>query len=215
MLVLTAGVLSGFAQTATFSDLRLEHNATDPNNGRTLLKFHYQMHVSGALGHKVHAVMFVDIPAGTGHKFANGSPMKADANTMDCSGPDTYSQGDWWVGVYNDQLNPLPGKNTYYTRLFAWDETLGRYIGNSEFLTFDMTGSQPSAPAPSGGGVNPYYNPAPQRITCGNCSGTGKCSNCHGSGISPYNVRTTPCGACGGRGICTSCHGTGTSGIMY
>lgn len=69
-----------------------------------------------------------------------------------------------------------------------------------------------NTPAPT---VNPYYNPAPQPITCGVCSGTGRCSNCGGSGVSPYNVRTTPCGACGGRGICRTCNGSGYSGMLY
>jgi len=183
----------------------------DPNNGRTMLKFHFTMAVKDAVGHRVHAVMFVDVtPKSQGHKFANGNPMMADAPGMDCTWRETYTTGDWWVGIYNDQLNPLPGTHTYHTRLGTWDETLKRYIGFSEFLTYDLTGAQPS-----GGGVIPNYSPSPQPITCGVCSGTGKCSNCHGSGISPYNVRTTPCGACGGNGRCTTCRGTGYSGTLY
>lgn len=128
------------AQSASFSNIRLEHNVPT-GDGRTMLQFHYTMTVNGALGHKVHAVMFVDTPQGVGHHFSDGKVMKVDHNsTLNCSWETTVTSGDWWVGIYTDVLNPKPGKNTYYTRLGAWDETTRQYIGWSDFIAYDMTG---------------------------------------------------------------------------
>lgn len=142
-LIIILGVMgcvnSVNAQSASFSNIWLEHNVPI-GDGLTMLKFHYSMNVQGALGHKVHAVMFVDIPKGVGHHFSDGSVMKVDATTLGCSWESTNTTGDWWVGIRTDMLNPLPGKNTYYTRLGAWDETTRQYIGWSDFLAYDITG---------------------------------------------------------------------------
>lgn len=51
----------------------------------------------------------------------------------------------------------------------------------------------------------------PQR--CGVCSGTGRCSNCGGSGISSYG-HSHLCGACNGGGKCATCAGSGISGYI-
>lgn len=127
------------AQSASFSNIRLEHNVPS-GDGRTVLQFHYTMTVNGALGHKVHAVMFVDIPRGVGHHFADGKVMMAESTTVNCTLESIMTTGDWWVGIYTDMLNPWPGNYTYYTRLGAWDETIGQYIGWSDFLEYSMVG---------------------------------------------------------------------------
>lgn len=137
------------AQSVSFSDLRLVHNVPD-NNGRQMLQFHYKMTVTGCQGHNVKAYMFVDIPQGTGHKYANGNNMVASANSMKCTWESTSTTGDWWIGIYNDQLNPLPGKKTYYTRLWVKDENTGKWIGYSNFLNFDMTGNDKPVAYPNG-----------------------------------------------------------------
>ena len=51
--------------------------------------------------------------------------------------------------------------------------------------------------------------PQSQIEKCTHCYGTGKCSTCHGRGLSPNTSRPQACGACGGNGRCTLCHGTG------
>lgn len=51
----------------------------------------------------------------------------------------------------------------------------------------------------------------PQR--CGVCSGTGRCSNCGGSGISNFG-HSYICGACGGDKKCATCAGSGISGYI-
>ncbi len=143
MFLLICFALEVQAQSVSFSNLRLEHNVKD-KNGRSMLQFHFSISVSGCLGHDVKAYMFVDIPQGTGHKYPNGSNMVATSQALRCSWNTTQTSGDWWVGIYNDQLNPLPGKNTYYTRLWVKDENTGKWIGHSDFLSFDNTGSNNS-----------------------------------------------------------------------
>jgi len=106
-----------------------------------MLQFHYNISVSGCIGHNVKVYMYVEIPKGTYHRFANGNNMVAMSNILKCQWSQTITTGDWWVAIYNDQLNPLSGKNTYYTRLCAKDENTGKWIGHSDYLTFYNTGS--------------------------------------------------------------------------
>lgn len=61
-----------------------------------------------------------------------------------------------------------------------------------------------------------YYRapiPVQKKQTCGGCYGTGKCSNCNGSGVSTFGSAHV-CGACGGTGRCGVCNGTGYSGTI-
>lgn len=76
-----------------------------------------------------------------------------------------------------------------------------------------IPGQASSAPAASSGYAAPAYTPTQHANSCGVCSHTGKCSNCNGSGISPYSHSI--CGACGGSGRCATCNGTGISGYSY
>lgn len=64
------------------------------------------------------------------------------------------------------------------------------------------------SPAPSSGG-----RPVQRPQQCGICYGTGKCSNCNGTGISHFG-HAHVCGACGGNGKCGTCNGSGYSGTV-
>lgn len=78
-----------------------------------------------------------------------------------------------------------------------------------------IKGSSPSAPVSSvaGGGVSGTPIKKPQ--TCGICSGTGKCTTCHGRGLYTVTYGSTfTCGACGGKGRCATCNGSGISGYV-
>ncbi len=141
LLIITVSVgCRLLAQSATFSNLRLEHNVPD-KDGRKMLQFHYEMSVSGCLGHIVKVYMYVEMPKGTYHKFSDGNNMVTVSNALKCQWSQTKTTGDWWVAIYNDRLNPLSGKNTYYTRLWAKDENTGKWIGHSDYLTFYNTGT--------------------------------------------------------------------------
>lgn len=127
-----------FSQSASFSGLRLEHNYLN-GNGRKMLKFNYNITLNGCLGHNIRVYMFVDIPKGKGHKFASGEVMSAISGVL-CPSKNYVRFEGGALGIYNDQLNPLPGLNTYYTRLWAKDENTGEWIGHSDFLSYDITG---------------------------------------------------------------------------
>lgn len=140
-LLIIVGWNSVIAQSVTFSDLSLKLNVPD-DSGKKMLQFHYKMKISGCQGHEVKVYMYVDIPKGTGHKFADGKQMVSISKPLTCT--EETTSFNRWNGIYNDKLNPLPGKNTYYTRLFVMDVNTGKWIGNSDFLSFDNTGSEAS-----------------------------------------------------------------------
>jgi hypothetical protein len=62
---------------------------------------------------------------------------------------------------------------------------------------------------------NPTPNPTPKSdyeyVSCPQCSGSGNCSGCHGSGLSniTYTSNRHVCTNCRGGGRCSSCNGTG------
>lgn len=65
----------------------------------------------------------------------------------------------------------------------------------------------------SQGGVIRTPTPIQRPQTCGICGGTGRCSECGGSGISHF-AHDHICGACNGNGKCTTCAGKGISGYI-
>lgn len=101
---------------------------------------------------------------------------------------------------------------------YGWKDELDKYYTKS-YTQFKLY--HPGEPIPgtvststtTGGGYGTPYTPTQHANKCGICSSTGKCSNCNGTGISPWSHST--CGACGGRGVCTTCNGTGISGYSY
>lgn len=201
-----------FAQWGKATNVRIEHNVRD-SNGRAMLQVHFNMEVHNANGHQIKPILFVDSPAGTPHHWANGQNMTSDGNTYTSTYEDSYWNGNQeWIGIYNDSLNPKPGKNTYYARIGIWDCNLSRWINdwdNTPFVTYDMTGSAP-AQSPSYN-VQPYMPVMPQQNQCGVCGGTGRCSICGGTGVSPNHAPGihAKCGGCGGTGHCSTCSGRG------
>ncbi len=126
-----------------FSNMRLTYDQKDPSNGRTMLQVHYTLTVNGLQGHKVIPVLAIEIPQGTFHKFADGKEMMVNGNELTCSYQSTTFNGQWQA-VYIDALNPLPGKNNYYARVYLVDRTLDKIIAQSDYLAFYNTGEQPA-----------------------------------------------------------------------
>ena len=124
-----------------FTNMRLTWDQIDPNNGRTMLQLHYTLIVTGLQGHTLVPVMAVEIPQGTFHHFADGGEMKIEGNQLLCNFPSTTFNNQWQA-VYVDALNPLPGKRTYFARIYLVDMTLGRQIAQSNYFTFTNTGEQ-------------------------------------------------------------------------
>lgn len=71
-------------------------------------------------------------------------------------------------------------------------------------------GEQASQSVSTSGDYSAPYTPSQHPNYCGICNRTGKCTNCNGTGISPYSKSI--CGACGGDGKCKTCGGSGISG---
>lgn len=133
-------------QTASvkFSNLRLTYDQIDAKNGRKMLQVHYTLRVDGLQGHTLVPVLAIEIPQGTFHKFADGNDMKAEGNQLTCNYQSTTFNGQWQA-IYIDAFNPLPGKRTYYARIYLVDMTLRKQIAESDYITFTNTGEQQSA----------------------------------------------------------------------
>ena len=131
---------SSSGPSVSFSKCNLEHNVT--HNNRKMLKCNYTANVIGVKGHDVQFIMTIECPKGTLLYGKNGNALESKTQALDA----TYdnSKFDSWVGIYNDNLNPLPGKNTYYVRITAKDLTTGKTLGKSDYVTYTQTGSSNS-----------------------------------------------------------------------
>lgn len=131
---------SSSGPSVTFSKCNLEHNVI--HNNRKILKCNYTANVKGVKGHDVQFIMTIECPKGTLLYGKNGNALESKTQALDA----TYdnSKFDSWIGIYNDNLNPLPGKNTYYVQVTAKDLTTGKILGKSDYVTYTQTGSSNS-----------------------------------------------------------------------
>lgn len=123
--------------SATFSNCKLEHNVI--YNDKKMLKFSYDYNIEGAKGHEVQIVATVECPKGTPHLKKDGNPLENRRDPFIVNS-DSYSKNAW-VGFYNDNLNPKPGKNSYYVCARVHDLTTGKVLGKSDYLSYTQTGN--------------------------------------------------------------------------
>lgn len=195
-------------QDAKAYNVYLKHNVVDPNNNRAMLQVHFKLKCSGILGHKIIPVMFVDKEKCVGHSWDNGGPMKQDGSTYTSNYENTFWESDNWIGIYNDRLNPLPGKHTYWVRVLIWDCDLNRYIGDlndTEWVTFDYTGQ--GQPSNQNQVNNKNSNKCPM---CGGITAIA-CTRCGGRGQVYTTYGWVTCNMCQGVGniTCPTCLGSG------
>ena len=135
---------TALASTAKFNKIWLEYNVN--HGGQKCLAIHFAVHVEGMKGRIVKFVAFVDSPKGVGHPDANNNYCNSSGKVVSShKGNCIYENcvwNDFVIYLPNDEIHPKAGKNTYYIRVFAYDDST--IIGNSEFVSFDMTGSAES-----------------------------------------------------------------------
>ncbi len=124
-----------------FTRLELKHNVPD-NSGRKMLQCWFSFSAQGVYQHQLQPVLSIEIPQGTSHVLADGSPMVYEGTTYNCVYPGINTINNAWLGYYNDALNPLPGTKTYYVCIYIKDVTTGQYIAKSNYLSFDNTGEE-------------------------------------------------------------------------
>lgn len=145
----------GFAQSVTFSHYSLDANVSD-GTGHEILKYNYSATVSGCMNHNIKFYMVVNTPVQHArHKYQDGSDMCSVSENLFCQTNSTSTNDGSWLGIYQDQLNPLPGENTYYVRIEAKDETMGRWLGGTPPKPVSITATQNRVPVL----VNTYYTP--------------------------------------------------------
>lgn len=116
-------------------------------------------------------------------------------------------KGDYWFCRVSTELG------------YAYHYHIGDVDNNKKvkMVTNDLTEEQmevgKTSYSTSQGGTIRMPTPVQRPQTCGICGGSGRCSECGGSGIS-YFGHAHICGACGGDKRCTTCGGSGISGYV-
>ena len=210
------------AASATFKKIWLEHNVMQ--DGEKGMKVHVAFDISGMKGQKCKAIAYFDHPKGTGVKDRNGRYCTTDGNvcssTQFTPGYPNTTYSDLSIFIPNSELHLLSGKRTYYTRVFIQMPN-GKFLANSNFASFDGTGSNASnsnnyannnanrSNNISNGsgrrwredaGYGMFYDC--QEMNGGMISKTlyGRCTACRG---------TSACGGCYGTAVCSICQGRG------
>lgn len=221
------------AQTASANNVQLHHNVD--LNGRIALKATYTLSCTNARGHELIPILFIDRAKGVPHYYSDGRNMKQEGPVYRANNEweSTYWESDGqFIAIFNDYLNPLPGKNEYNARILVYDKTLGYFIGdvpNVPWISFVMEGAQPAnqnlpnnvlpfpavVPSNNAAPVNNYEYRNPATPTqCPICNGSGRCDHCGGTGNRVVDLgirgdKINKCGMCHGTGRCHQCHGTG------
>lgn len=211
------------AANVVFKQIWLEHNVQQ--NGQKGMKVHIAFSISGMQGQKCSAIAYFDSPKGTGVKDTNGrycttSGTVCSSRTFTPNYANT-SFSDFGIFIPNSELHLLPGKRTYYTRVFIQAPN-GSFLGNSEFASFDGTGSSSN---------NSYYSnqksinnaqQAPQNTKSQSSHVVSRTREEIQMGFvitevysNGFTQRTTyyPCTSCRGSRLCQSCRGTRRCGI--
>ena len=136
-------VIATKAQTASVEKIWLEHGVTQ--NGISGMKVHLKFNVQGMKGGSGRVIAYFDSPQGTGVKDTNGKYRTSDGNV--CA--NSEFSPNYENAIYNDfpifmpidEIHLKPGKHTYYCRAFIQNLQSGSFLANSEFVSFDGTGT--------------------------------------------------------------------------
>lgn len=177
------------------------------------MKVHVAFDISGMKGQVCKAIAYFDYPKGTGLRDKNGRYRTTDGTVSSSTNftpnypNSTYS--DLFIFIPNSELHLLSGKRTYYTRVFIFAPS-GNSLGNSEFATFDGTGSNDSNDyANNVHGENDANNSGSFIKTWREELGYGMFAINQGD---PNGARQRTiwraCSVCRGSIVCRNCHGT-------
>lgn len=144
------------AQTASFEKIWLEHGVTQ--NGVSGINVHLKFNVKGMKGRDGSVIAYFDSPKGTGVKDTNGRYCTSDGNVCAsgeiCPGYDNTNYDDYSVFIPINELHLKPGEHTYYCRAFIYNAGSRSFIGNSEFASFNGTGSSAAQPSNNANAVS-------------------------------------------------------------
>lgn len=121
--------------TVVFKNQRLTLNEFD--NGKPVINYYFHLDCLLPEAHDLKLVCAVETDKnGHRHHFADGREMIQEyvwKNTK------KWISGniDGVMGFDHDEINPLPGKNTYWIRIYVYDNVTGKFLAESGALTFD------------------------------------------------------------------------------
>ena len=121
--------------SVVFKDQRL--NLNDVENGIPAVTYSFHLDFILPEAHDLKLVCAVETDKhGRRHHFADGKEMIKEHYWKN----DTkwkYGYLNVRMGFDHDEINPLPGKHTYYMRIYVYDGNTGKFIAESGALTFD------------------------------------------------------------------------------
>ena len=121
--------------SCTISNESLRWDQTD-QSGRRILQFYFDISFNGMKGKNLQVMLAIEYPQGTYYHYANGQYMVHSGQPFRCNDDISRLNGQW-LGIYVDALNPMPGKHTYYARIYVFDADSKECVAKSSYLTFD------------------------------------------------------------------------------
>lgn len=121
--------------SCTISNESLRWDQTD-QAGQRILQYYFDIDFYGMKGKNLQVMLAIEYPQGTYYRYANGQPMVYSGQPFRCNDDISSFKGQW-LGIYVNALNPMPGRHTYYARIYVFDVDSKECIANSSYLTFD------------------------------------------------------------------------------
>lgn len=138
-----------FGQKVKFSNCNLELNLKD-DNGKNYMRYNFTAEATGMKGRDVYMEMIVECPKGQTHEYTIEGDYGGDGliryscykrkDFKNKNKTDSFSLKNKFIWMYNSDIHPKKGKNTYYVHIEVFDAETGKEIGRSDYLTFTMTG---------------------------------------------------------------------------
>ncbi len=217
--------VNAYGATATVNKVWVEHGVK--YNNRSAMKVNFSFTVKNGKGENMSWCLWILGPDGNWHTMNNAQKSSSGASYKTSSFTPPYDSTDYnnaWCYLYLDDLNLLPGKNTYKILVTVHDKNQ-QIVGRSSYVSFEGTGPQRSGNnAPS----NQSYNKGTvnnNNSNVNNNSGVQTWREELGYGgfvivkkfPNGYIMRTRYriCPSCNGTKICGSCHGTGMCSICH
>ena len=133
-----------------FKNQRVTYDEYD--NGKPVISYYCSMDYMLPEGHDVKLVCALETNQdGRRHHYPDGREMTQE-EVWKNSNKSTSGSLNIVMGFDQDEINPLPGKNTYWIRIYAYDNNTGQFLGESGAFAFQAEdeGSAKSSSSSSG-----------------------------------------------------------------
>ncbi len=128
-------------------DVRFSNCWIELAESENMIKYHFDMNVTGGKGQSVMLLTYVEEQNSSRHKDKKGNEIKCEATYQIHYNNSTFK--DKWLGISLNNFNPLPGTQKYFMEINAYHGTRKNILGSpSTYLSFTVSGDSKPMSSP-------------------------------------------------------------------